>query len=122
MSGLNTVHCPYHIHNISKLAVCYRTAVFKSSIQNSLFLICLKNDKPDYENEEFFIFFATFMFSTNNLISISSGQFQTLLIIVDIHWTYSEVKVKWKIGRKIIIFILKYLNIPCRDKKIKCST
>ena len=34
-----------------------------------------------------------------------------------IHWTFSEVKVKWKIGRKQMIFILKYLCILCRDKK-----
>jgi len=36
---------------------------------------------------------------------------------VGIHWTFSEVKVKWKIGRKQMIFILKYLCILCRDKK-----
>lgn len=34
-----------------------------------------------------------------------------------IHWTYSEVKVKWKIGIKQMIFILKYLHSICRDKK-----
>jgi len=41
-----------------------------SSTQNFLFLICLKNDKPEYEKEDFFFLSTTFMFSPNNLISI----------------------------------------------------